>query len=106
MSVNNFSDFLIKKRDEANLTNSKLAMKASISSVYLGEIINNKKIPPDKKTQYALVDALQLSLEDRNAFFSLAAKERGELPADVYDYLLNNHTLIYEIRQNKINKGE
>ena len=60
-----FASFLSKKKEEARLSNTKLARIANISAVYLGEIINGKKIPPDKKTQYALADALNLSYEDR-----------------------------------------
>ena len=94
-----FASFLSKKKEEARLSNTKLARIANISAVYLGEIINGKKIPQDKKTQYALADALNLSYEDRVMFFNLAASERGELPVDVYDYLLDNDDLISEIRE-------
>jgi transcriptional regulator with XRE-family HTH domain len=96
-----FSAYLVKKRNEINLTNSKLASKASISAVYLGEIINNRKNPPDKKTQYALADALQLTENEKIEFFNLAANERGEIPVDIYDYLLKSKDLLNEIRAMK-----
>lgn len=102
MCVKSFSSFLVSKRDAANLTNSKLASMANISAVYLGEIINIKKCPPDKKTQYALAEALQLSEDDRIEFFNLAANERGEIPVDVYDYLLESEGLPEQIRAKKM----
>jgi len=96
-----FSAFLVKKRNAINLTNSKLASIANISAVYLGEIINNKKNPPDKKTQYALAEALQLTEDEKIEFFNLAANERGEIPVDIYDYLLESKDLLNEIRAMK-----
>lgn len=101
MKKQTFSAFLLKKRIQNNLTNSKLASIANISAVYLGEIINNKKIPPDKKTQYALADALQLTDDEKAEFFNLAANERGEIPVDIYDYLLESKDLLKEIRAMK-----
>nr|WP_320146312.1 hypothetical protein [uncultured Anaeromusa sp.] len=99
MKQENFSEFLIKKRDSIPLNNSQLAKKAGITSVYLGEIIKKKKCPPDKKTQYALADALQICGEERRKLFDLAAEERNEVPADVYDYLKNHKHLIKELRR-------
>ena len=97
-----------KKEKAINLSNSKLAALANISAVYLGEIINNKKNPPDKKTQYALAEALQLTEEEKVEFFNLAANERGEIPVDIYDYLLESEELLNEIRAKKNDgkKGE
>ena len=104
MADETFASFLLRKKEEARLSNTKLARNANISAVYLGEIINGKKTPPDKKTQYALADALNLSYEDRVMFFNLAASERGELPVDVYDYLLDIDDLISEIREKQTAK--
>ena len=108
MSKQTFSAFLVKKEKAINLSNSKLAALANISAVYLGEIINNKKNPPDKKTQYALAEALQLTEEEKVEFFNLAANERGEIPVDIYDYLLESEELLNEIRAKKNDgkKGE
>ena len=96
----------MNKRDEINLTNSKLALLANISAVYLGEIIKEKKNPPDKKTQYALARALRLEDDEKIVFFNLAASERGEIPVDVYDYLLEKDDLLEEIRAKKKEEGE
>lgn len=98
MEQETFSDFLIKKRDSIPLNNSQLAKKAGITSVYLGEIIKKKKCPPEKKTQYALADALQISEEERCRLFDLAARERNEIPVDVYDYIANHVNIVDEIR--------
>ena len=49
MADETFASFLLRKKEEARLSNTKLARIANISAVYLGEIINGKKIPPDKK---------------------------------------------------------
>lgn len=104
MSKETFHGYLAKKRDKANLTNSKLASLAQISAVYLGEIINNQKKPPDKKTQYAIAKALNLTEKDKEKLFNLAAIERNEIPADVYDYILQNSEVIAEIRNKRKNK--
>mgnify|MGYP000914066332 CR=1 FL=1 len=101
MGKKTFSSFLEKKKIDAHFTNSKLALAANISAVYLGEIIKKKKNPPDKKIQYALAEALGLTEKEKNEFFDLAAKERGELPVDIYDYLLESRELQEEIRAMK-----
>ena len=98
MNTKSFSAYLQDKKNNANLTNSKLAATARISAVYLGEIIKNRKNPPDKKTQYALADALKLTDEEKSEFFDLAANERGELPVDIYDFILEHKQLQKEIR--------
>ncbi len=72
-----------------------------MSAVYLGEIVKNKKVPPDKKIQYALAVALNLSEDERLRFYDLAASERGEIPIDVYDHLLESPELVKEIRAKK-----
>ena len=101
MCAKTFSDFVVEKRNRIHLSNSRLAASANISAVYLGEIIKNKKNPPDRKIQYALAEALQLTNKERTEFFNLAARERGEIPVDVYDYLLKSNGLIEEIRARK-----
>ncbi len=106
MKSKSFSSFLASKRDSINLTNSKLASLANISAVYLGEIIKNKKNPPDKKIQYALAEALHLTEEEKIEFFNLAANERGEIPVDVYDYLLESEDLLDQIRAKKKDEGK
>lgn len=98
LSQETFSEFLIRKRDNVPINNSQLAKKANITPVYLGEILKNKKSPPDKKTQYALAKALELEDEECFELFDLAAKERGEIPADVYEYLITHNEIISELR--------
>lgn len=99
MSQESFSQFLIRKRNSIPMTNSQLAKKADITPVYLGEILNNKKSPPEKKTQYALAKALDLNEEDCFRLFDLAAKEREEIPADVYEFILTHTQIIPELRK-------
>ena len=106
MKYKSFSSFLVSKRDAINLTNSKLASLANISAVYRGESIKKKKNPPDKKTQYALAEALQLREEEKVEFFDLAASERREIPVDIYDYLLEREDLLEEIRAKKMDEGK
>lgn len=99
MSQETFSMFLTRKKNSVLLNNSQLAKKANITSAYLGEILNNKKCPPDKKTQYALAKALELKYEECLELFDLAAKERGEIPVDVYEYLLTHSSIVSELRK-------
>lgn len=86
------------------MNNSQLARKANITPVYLGEILKKRKNPPDKKTQYALAEALGLNDGERCMLFDLAARERNEIPVDVYDYIVINSDVINEIRR-RIKKG-
>lgn len=67
--------------------------EAKISNVYLSGLENGTKPPPppDRQRDFIRIlrDKQQLSEEDINEFYDLAAKERNELPADIvagYDY--------------------
>jgi len=61
------------------------------------------KKPSRQKTQYALPGALRLTGQQKFEFFNLAASERGEIPVNVYDYLLWSEELFEEIRARKSN---
>lgn len=76
--------------------------KAKISNVYLSSLENGVKPPPPPDRQRDFIRILkekqQLSEDDVNEFYDLAAKERNELPADIvaeFDY----KTTLIEIRK-------
>ena len=61
--------------------------------------MNSKKDPPEPKTQEKIANALELIGKDKIEFYDLAAKQRGDIPADVYMKVLNNKKIYKEIRE-------
>lgn len=68
----NFSEFLIAKRAEMNLTRNELASLAGITSVQIKNL-EEAKCFPRSSTLYAICKALKLDFEEVYNKFSLSA---------------------------------
>ena len=67
-----FSEALLRMIDEKGLKDSEVYKKANIDRKLFSKIRNNKDYRPRKNTAIAFAIALELSLEDTNAFLSKA----------------------------------
>lgn len=94
-----FRTFLKNKIKEKKLNNRQLALSIGITPGYIGEIINNKKHPPDKETQEKIAEKLGLEGEDLLDFYDTAAAERKDIPSDIYQEISRQ-----EANWNKIRK--
>lgn len=97
-----FCDKLKSLRISAGFGFNEFWKEAGITNVYLSGLENGTKMPPPPERQYQFIKILEkkkhLSLEEKNRFYDLAAKERRELPADIVKYCEQQESLM-EIRK-------
>lgn len=103
--MNNFRDFLRKEILKNKLSQNKFAEKIGVSSYYVGQLIKGEKRPPSREVQLKIVDALNFNESKRIQFFDLIAKEKSDIPSDIYDGVINNKEKWNEVRK-ILNKGE
>lgn len=71
-----FGDFVREKRLQRKINLRKLAEIIGIVPAYMSDIENNRRYPPDKEKIYRIAEALELSEEETNTLFDLAANEK------------------------------
>ena len=94
-----FGEFLHSVRSRTKGTH--LAKAVGISYVYLLDLEKGARPVPSSTVLNALADSLSLSPIEREQFFDLAAKEKGELPIDVTAFVKGDKDFIAFIRQIK-----
>lgn len=103
--MNNFGNFLKKEILKNKLSQNKFAEKIGISSYYVGQLIKGEKRPPSREVQLKIVDVLNLNESKKIEFFDLIAKEKRDIPSDIYNGVMNNEEKWNEVRE-ILNKGE
>ena len=83
--MNKFSSFLKKEILKNNYSQNKFAKKIGVSSYYLGQLIKGEKRPPSRKIQNKIVVALNFDESKKNEFYDLIAKEKNDIPSDIYE---------------------
>lgn len=86
--MSEFSDFLYKKYIEKckkqKLSIRSLSKKIGMSHNYLGQILHGKVNAPEATIQKKLANEL-IDINERKIFFNLAAKDRNEVPIDIFE---------------------
>lgn len=103
--MNNFGRFLRKEILKNKLSQNKFAEKIGISSYYVGQLIKGEKRPPSREVQLKIVDVLNLNESKKIEFLDLVAKEKRDIPSDIYNGVMNNEEKWNEVRE-ILNKGE
>ena len=103
--MNKFGSFLKKEISKKKLSQNKFAEKICVSSYYLGQLIKGEKRPPSREIQNKIVDALDFDDIKRIKFFDIVAKEKSDIPSDIYNGVINNESKWNEVRE-ILDKGE
>lgn len=103
--MNKFGRFLKKEISKNKLSQNKFAEKIGVSSYYIGQLIKGEKRPPSRELQFKIVATLKLNEEKRVEFFDLIAKEKSDIPSDIYNSVIKNQEKWNEVRK-ILNKGE
>ena len=84
-----FGQFIKKKRIEKNISARQLAEETGISTVYQSSFENGKRAAPSDEILKKTAKALELTAEDTNIMYNLAAQTRQkmEVPHDVAKYV-------------------
>lgn len=90
MEINKrFGDFVREKRLERKINLRKLAEIIGIVPAYVSDIENNRRYPPDKEKIYKIASALELSEDETNTLFDLAANEKeNSVSPDLPEYIM------------------
>ena len=90
-----FGLFLKEKRKAAHLTQDDLAAVINKSGQYISNIEKGKNnAPPDPSDIEALIQKLGLSDREASIFKEKASADRGRLPNEQMDYLMEHRKLL------------
>lgn len=103
--MNEFGKFLKKEIFKSKLSQNKFAEKIGVSSYYVGQIIKGEKKPPSRELQIKIVNNLNFDENKKIEFFNLIAKEKRDIPSDIYNGIISNESKWDEVRK-VLNKGE
>ena len=84
-----FGGFIREKRLAAKINLRKLAEILDISPAFLSDIENDHRYPPDKDKIYKIAEVLELSKEDTDLLFDLAAgNKKNSVSPDIAEYIM------------------
>lgn len=79
-----FGCYLKELIKQCNMTQATFYLEVGITKPYFYDIVSGKINPPPPDIQYRMLEKLKdISNDQRNTFLNLAAKGRGEIPADI-----------------------
>lgn len=94
-----FGCFLKDLIKQCNMTQTTFYLEVGITKPYYYDIVSGKINPPPPEIQYKMLEILKgISNEQRNTFLNLAAKGRGEIPADIAKLISDHPQNLEEIR--------
>lgn len=82
-SDKSFGQLLSKMIADSDFSNREFYEKLNIKKVYFYDIIKGRMKPPPKEKQFEIIKILKPDNKTCREFFSRAAEERGEFPADL-----------------------
>ena len=97
--MNRFKTFFNKEFKRKKISQNKFAELLGISSFYLGQILKGEKSPPDRNLQVKIADELNLKDVKKNEYFNLIAKEKNDIPTDIYNQIIDNPNKWNDIRK-------
>lgn len=101
---NRFGDFIKKKInvviEKENKKKSEIIRELSITTQYLNDIENGKRIPSAKLLK-RMVDVLQFDDNEKIELYDLASDchKNKKIPADIEEFIVNNKKAKIEIRK-------
>lgn len=103
--MNKFGSFLKKEIARNKLSQNKFAKEIGVSSYYVGQLIKGEKKPPSRELQTKIANVLNFDESKKIQFFNIIAKEKSDIPSDIYNGVINNEPKWNEVRK-ILNKGE
>lgn len=85
-----FGDFLQMRRGEVGLTIKEVAHRLKISSAYYSYFESGDRKAPDRLMLDKMAYILELNPEEHLLLYDLAGKTRGNVAADLPDYINGN----------------
>lgn len=103
-----FGQFVELKRKEKEINLRKLADLIKIAPAYMSDIEKGNRYPPDKDKIIKIAEVLELSPDETNTLFDLAAlAKKNTVSPDLPEYIMGNETLRIALRKARdINAGD
>lgn len=103
-----FGQYVEIKRKEKKINLRKLAELIKIAPAYMSDIEKGNRYPPDKDKITKIAEVLELSSEETNTLFDLAAMaKKNTVSPDLPEYIMGNETLRMALRKARdINAGD
>ncbi len=93
-----FGKFVRAKRTERGLTLADIAGKLGCSRVFLCDVENDRRKPPENEKLDTLMDALRLSSRERLECYDLAGMARDTVSQDLKGYIMENEEVREALR--------
>mgnify|MGYP002288084320 CR=1 FL=1 len=89
IQMSKFKTILNKKLKLNNISKNKFAKMIGVTSVYVGQLTRGER-DPSKKLQIKIADIFYEQEKEKNNFLDNIAKEKNDIPADIYNGILDN----------------
>jgi len=84
---------------DAGMTQTQFYLELGIKKPYFYDIVSGRVNPPPKDLQFKALGILKTDAERTRQFFDLAAKARGDVPADITKWVEDDPNAVTAIRQ-------
>lgn len=102
-----FGDYIKEKRQSKNITLRAFADMIHIAPAYMSDIEKSKRNAPTQEILERMSEALQLSSEEKNKLFDLAASSKDSIALDLNEYVRTNENVRVALRKAKdLNLGD
>lgn len=95
-----FGKFVREKREEKRINLRKLAEILDIAPAYMSDIEKTRRYPPNKEKIEKIANALELSKDETNYLFDMAANAKDNtVSPDLPDYIMENDIVRVALRR-------
>lgn len=102
-----FGEFIKEKRQNKGITLRAFADKVDIAPAYMSDIEKSKRNAPTQEILERMVKVLELSNEEANELFDLAASSKDAIAQDLKEYVSDNQNVRVALRKAKdLNLGD
>lgn len=98
-STDVFGEFLKKLIKSVGMTQAEFYTALGIKKPYFYDIVSGRVKPPPYSLQFKATEILKIEENVKKHFFDLAAKGRGEMPADIAKWIEEDPKAIENIRE-------
>ena len=103
-----FGKFVREKREEKKINLRKLAEILDIAPAYMSDIEKSRRYPPDKEKIEKIAATLELTEEEKNYLFDLAAiAKNNTVSPDLPEYIMEHELVRVALRRARdVNAGK
>lgn len=102
-----FGEFIKEKRQNKGITLRAFADMIGIAPAYMSDIEKSKRNAPTQEILEKMVKVLELSNEEANELFDLAASSKDAIAQDLKEYVSDNQNVRVALRKAKdLNLGD